>query len=216
MTPHSYGIFEDIGCQTLTSFTVPAVLLFLAWPLVIACVSFVYCCTYALLTSPSSPPAHLSTVSVLLHFIKCKRELVEVMSSHQGLHRSRYIRLMLLASCEMLIAVPFSLFSLISPLKHGLTKFSWSTLRHNYTHVPQFPTVEWQSDTATYASLEIDAWLPVYFAFIFFAFFGFSDEARDHYRRVYSWVTRRVGFSKSSGTLTGSSHVYVVQSVFVC
>jgi hypothetical protein len=50
VTPYSYGIFEDIGCLVVTSYTVPAILLFNAWPLGIGCVSFVYCCTYALLT----------------------------------------------------------------------------------------------------------------------------------------------------------------------
>jgi Pheromone A receptor len=56
--------------------------------------------------------------------IKRKRQLEEVMPFYQGLHRSRYIRLMLLAGCEMLIAVLFSLFSLIYVFKTGLTKFS--------------------------------------------------------------------------------------------
>jgi Pheromone A receptor len=215
VTPYSYGIFEDIGCQTLTSFTVPGVPLFLAWPFVIGCLSFVYCGTYARLISPSSPPAHLLTAMALYLFIKHKRQVAEVTSSHQGLHRSRYIRLMLLACSDMLITVPFSLFSLIYAFKTGLTKFSWSTLRHNYTHVPQFSTVEWQNNTVEYAILEMDAWSLVYSAFIFFAFFGFADEARDHYRRVYSSITRRIRLLKSSGALPGSSHAYVAQSEFV-
>ena len=215
MTPYSYGIFEDIGCQTLTSFSVPGIFLFIGWPLVIGCVSFVYCCTYALLTSPSRLSAHLSTAMIIYHFIKRKHQLAEVMSSHQGLHRSRYIRLMLLAGSEMIITVPYSSFLLSVAFKSGLVKFSWSTLRHNYTHVPQFSTVEWQSDPVEHAILEVDAWSLVYCSFIFFAFFGFVDEARGHYRRVYSSITRRVGFSKSSGTFTGSSNAYVVQFGFV-
>ena len=153
---------------------------------------------------------------IIYHFIKRKHQLAEVMSSHQGLHRSRYIRLMLLAGSEMLVTIPYSSFLLSYTFKGGLIKFSWSTLRHNYTHVPQFSTVEWQSNTVEHAIIEMDAWSLVYCAFIFFAFFGFSDEARGHYRRVYSSITRRVLFSKSSGTFTGSSHAYVAQSGFVC
>jgi Pheromone A receptor len=214
VTPYSYGIFEDLGCQTLSSFTVPAILLFNAWPLVIGCVSFVYCCTYALLTSPSLPQAYLSTAMILYHFIKRKRKLTEVMASHQGLQRNRYIRLMLLCCSEMLITVPYSSFLLFYAFKHGLTKFSWSTLRHNYTHVPQYSTIEWQSDPVEYAIVEVNVWSFVYCAFIFFAFFGFAADARDHYRRVYTSITRRmtrIRFSKSSGiTFTESSHPYVV------
>ncbi|KAH9976787.1 pheromone A receptor-domain-containing protein [Lactifluus volemus] len=182
VTPYSYGIFEDIGCLVVTSYTVPAILLFNAWPLVIGCVSFVYCSM------------------ILYHFIKRKRKLAEVMASHQGLQRNRYIRLMLLCCSEMLIVVPYSSYSLSTILKHGLYKFSWSTLRHNYTHVPQYSTIEWQSDPVEYAIVEVDAWSLVYCAFIFFAFFGFADDARNHYRRVYSSITRRIRFSKSSGS----------------
>jgi Pheromone A receptor len=149
---------------------------------------------------------------IIYHFIKHKYQMAEVMSSHHGHHRSRYIRLMLLATTEMIITVPYSTYLLVDTLQTGLIKFSWSTLRHNYTHVPQFTTVEWQSDPLGRVALEMDNWALVYCAFAFFGFFGFSDEARGHYRRVYSSITRRVGFSKSSGTLTGSSHAYVVQS----
>ncbi|KAH9976786.1 pheromone A receptor-domain-containing protein [Lactifluus volemus] len=206
VTPYSYGIFEDLGCQMLSSNTIPAILLFNGWPLVIGCVSFVYCCTYALLTSPSIPQAYLLTAMILYHFIKRKRKLAEIMASHQGLQRNRYIRLMLLCCSEMIIVVPYSSYSLSTILKRGLTKFSWSTLRHNYTHVPQYSTIEWQSDPVEYATDEVDAWLLVYCAFIFFAFFGFADDARNHYRRVYSSITRRIRFSKSSG----SPHACVV------
>ncbi|KAH9976789.1 pheromone A receptor-domain-containing protein [Lactifluus volemus] len=200
VTPHSYEIYEDIGCQcqTLSSFTVPAILLFNAWPLVIGCVSFVYCSM------------------ILYHFIKRKRQLAEVMSSHKGLYRTGYIRLMLLACSEMLITVPYPSFLLIYAFKHGLTKFSWSTLRHNFTHVPQYSTVEWQSDTVEYAIIETDAWSLVYCSFIFFAFFGFAEEARDHYRRFYSSITRRIRFSKSSAlTFPGSSHAANVMAFAV-
>jgi Pheromone A receptor len=152
---------------------------------------------------------------ILYHFIKHNRKLA-VMASHQGLHRSRYIRLMLLACSEMLTTIPISSFEVNSFCRFGLTKFSWTTLRHNHTHVPQYTTIEWQSDTVAYALTVIDAWLPVYFAFIFFAFFGFADDARGHYRRVYLSITRRIRFSKSSGTLVGPSHAYVVQPGFVC
>jgi pheromone a factor receptor len=152
---------------------------------------------------------------ILYHFTKHKRQLAEIMPSHQGLHRGRYIRLMLLAGSQMLITVPISLFLLISIFKTGLTEFSWTTLRHNYTHVPQYSTIEWQSDPLVYAIMEIAGWSLVYCAFSFFAFFGFADEARGHYRRVYSSITGRIRFSKSSGTFTGSSHAYVVHSGFV-
>ncbi|KAH9976783.1 pheromone A receptor-domain-containing protein [Lactifluus volemus] len=182
VTPYSYGIFEDLGCQMLSSFTVPAILLFNAWPLVIGCVSFVYCSM------------------ILYHFIKRKRKLAEVLAPHQGLQRNRYIRLMLLCCSEMIIVVPYSSFLLSYTLKSGLYKFSWSLLRHNYTHVPQYSTTEWQSNPVEHVILEVDAWSLVYCSFAFFAFFGFAEEARDHYRRVYSSITRRTRFSKSSGS----------------
>jgi hypothetical protein len=51
-------------------------------------------------------------------------------------------------------------------------------------------------------------WLLVACSFVFFAFFGFGDEAGRHYRLVYTSLASRIGLSTS--TLRGSSHGCVV------
>jgi len=48
-------------------------------------------------------------------------------------------------------------------------------------------------------------WLIVACGFIFFAFFGFADEARRHYRHAFNSVVKRVGFSTGSMGSSGPS-----------
>jgi pheromone a factor receptor len=43
-------------------------------------------------------------------------------------------------------------------------------------------------------------------AFVFFAFFGFAEEARQNYRRVFTSLAGRVGYLTSSGTFGASSN----------
>ncbi|KAH9976850.1 pheromone A receptor-domain-containing protein [Lactifluus volemus] len=53
-------------------------------------------------------------------------------------------------------------------------------------------------------------WTLVLCAFLFFAFFGLAEEARKHYRLVYTSLANRLGYSTSSNT-TCSSNGYAVQ-----
>jgi pheromone a factor receptor len=45
------------------------------------------------------------------------------------------------------------------------------------------------------ASLETTRWAAVLCAFVFFAFFGFADEARKNYRALASNVSKRLGYT---------------------
>ena len=59
--------------------------------------------------------------------------------------------------------------------------------------------------------LEVFRWSLVLCAFVFFALFGFADEARQHYRLVYTTLASRIGYS--TFTLHGSSHACVVYAI---
>jgi pheromone a factor receptor len=148
----------------------------------------------------------------IYHLFKHKRQVNKIMFSNPGLNQDRYIRLMMLASVDMLATTPLSTYFMVGVIKLGFPKYSWAVLRHNYSHIPQFPSIVWKSNSESIAAVELSRWSLVLCAFTFFAFFGFADDARDHYRRAYTSLARRVGYSTPSGALTGSSHAYVVHS----
>lgn len=72
-----------------------------------------------------------------------------------------------------------------------------------FDRVDQFPSFMWRSDINTVFLVELGRWLTPICAFIFFGFFGFADEARNHYRSAINSITKTLGIS--SFTLTGSS-----------
>ena len=154
----------------------------------------------------------------IYQFYKRERQFNEIMSGHRGLNRNRYIRLVVLCSCEMLGTVPLSSLVLARNLKYGFTPWvSWTDVHSYYSHIFQYPSISWKHDPGFVGGLEFFRWSLVLCAFVFFAFFGFADEARQNYRRMYRSLATRVGSSTLSGTFIGSSHAYVGQPMgFEC
>ena len=119
---------------------------------------------------------------------------------------------MALASTEIIATIPLGSYILISSAKEGVGSWqSWATMHSHYSEVYQVPGAVWRNDRDTVIGLEMFRWLLVACSFVFFAFFGFADEARQHYRRVCTSLASRVGLS--TFTLRGSSHGCVVYSL---
>jgi len=87
---------------------------------------------------------------------------------------------------------------------------SWDDTHAHYSRVVQFPSSIWRAQPAFSVLLESSRWLTVLAAFVFFAFFGFAEEARKHYRMAYSFASSRLhlppfGTSRGSGSATTSA-----------
>ena len=135
------------------------------------------------------------------------------MSSSQGFSSGLYIRLMALSSIEILGTIPLGTYILVANVKEGVGSWqSWASMHSHYSAVYQIPESDWKSDPPVAITLEMYRWLLVVCAFIFFAFFGFAEEARQNYRRVYTSLASRIGYSKS--TLSGSSHACVAHLIY--
>jgi len=129
------------------------------------------------------------------------------MASNPGLNRGRYFRLMALSSLDAMATIPISLYYIIHMVTRGLVPWkSWDDTHASYSRVRQFPGFIWKNNPNTAQSLEMYRWSLVLCAFVFFAFFGFAEEARQNYRRVFTSLASRVGYSTSSGTFNASSH----------
>ncbi|KAI0270665.1 pheromone A receptor-domain-containing protein [Gloeopeniophorella convolvens] len=186
---HRFDIFEDFGPYFFTWNTTPAYPLSLCWPLAIGCISLVYCCM------------------TIFQFYKRRRQFSEMISSNRGLNQSRYLRLMALSLIEILGTIPISSYGLYLNTRPGeISKWkSWSDTHFDYSKVEQIASVLWKNEHGSRVGLELYRWSLVLCAFIFFGFFGFADEARKHYRLVYTSLASRIGISTTSSSLTGSS-----------
>ncbi|EIN05671.1 STE3-domain-containing protein [Punctularia strigosozonata HHB-11173 SS5] len=191
---HRFDIFEDIGCQPEMFNTPVAIALVSAWPIAIGAVSAVYC------------------VLTLHAFFKRAQGLKSLASlaMHENLNISRYWRLMALASVDLLLTIPLNSWVLwMDTVRQPVFKWvSWADTHSNFSRVVQWPRVIWSIDSMTVSALEVQRWSPIICAFIFFAFFGFAQEAKANYSRAYWSVARKFGHTKSTASTTRFSTGY--------
>jgi pheromone a factor receptor len=126
-----------------------------------------------------------------------------------GLSRGRYFRLMAIGAVEVLGTIPLGTYFIVCNAKQGVKPWkSWADTHSNYSEVNQVAGFIWKNIPSVALALEVSRWSLVACAFLFFALFGFADEARLHYRRAYMWLAARLGFPTLP--LHGPSHAYVV------
>ena len=77
---------------------------------------------------------------------------------------------------------------------------SWADTHSGYSRVEQIPRIVLDQYPIVAISLEINRWSAVLCAFVFFAFFGFADEARKNYCLLVSTITKRLAFAEGAAT----------------
>ncbi|PPQ94223.1 hypothetical protein CVT25_006649 [Psilocybe cyanescens] len=179
---HRFNIFEDVGCYPFTYNTWPAYILVFCPPVAIGVVSAVY------------------AILSIIQFNKSRSQFNDLLSGHNNLTSSRYVRLMCLAGIEVLCTVPIGSYALYLNAGHGGIRpwISWADTHYAFSRVDQFPAVLWRTNRVSESSIELTRWLVIVCAFIFFGFFGFADEARKNYRSYMQSVAKRVGISTAS------------------
>ncbi|KAH9990938.1 pheromone A receptor-domain-containing protein [Russula vinacea] len=178
VSSNRYDILEDFGPAFAIVNTPLTYAFFTTWPVIIGLISLSYC------------------VRTTYVFYKRQRQFNELMLASPGLSRGRYIRLMAIGPSRFL-----------GPSRWGQRCESWKGWAYthsNYSEVIQVAGFIWKNDPNVAHPTEIYRWSLVACAFIFFALFGFADEARLCYRRVYTSLASRIGYS--TFTLHGSSH----------
>jgi pheromone a factor receptor len=142
-------------------------------------------------------------------FYKRHRQFKEIMSSNPGLNRSRYFRLMAISGVEICFTIPLATFLIVNNARNDVQPWrGWAYTHSDYSTVNQVAGFIWKSDPILHADFELFRWSLVLCSFVFFGLFGFADEARQNYRRVYTTLASRIGYS--TFTLQGSSHACVV------
>lgn len=174
---HRFNIYEDYGCGPATWNTHLAYVLVHAWPLIIGLISACY-------------------GALTIHaFMKRRKQFRDLITTNSNLTYSRYWRLMALASVDFCFTLPLALWGFIGPMFWSEVRpwVSWADTHLGYSRVFQFP--RFLMSPVQIASLETTRWAAVLCAFVFFAFFGFADEARKNYRALASNVSKRLGYT---------------------
>jgi pheromone a factor receptor len=150
-------------------------------------------------------------MNIYLFYMR-ERRFRQLMSC-AGISRNRYIRLMVISATEILGTIPLGTLIIVKSAKMGVEPWrGWAYTHEDYSAVYQVPESIWRNEPYTVFFLEMYRWSLVLCAFLFFALFGFADEARRHYRLVYASIASRIGYSTSA--LHRSSHACVVHSIW--
>ncbi|KAF7976551.1 hypothetical protein HWV62_6205 [Athelia sp. TMB] len=144
----------------------------------------------------SCKAAALSIRAFLCHPL----ELTELLAYDRALTRSRYFRLAALAMAQTLYTTPLAV--LVICLRATTQPIvPWVGLAANHQHLSRvdlIPAAEWRQDRGEAVELELARWAAPFCVLVFFALFGFAEEARAQYCKAIQAVVRPLGFSGPS------------------
>ncbi|EDR00817.1 STE3-like pheromone receptor [Laccaria bicolor S238N-H82] len=177
---HRFDILEDIGCYPVVYNTLPSYFLYFMWPVFLGVVSFFY------------------SGLTLRGFWMRRLQFAQLVTSNSSMNMSRYIRLMSLSIIDMMCTVPLGVYSIYIGNKGVKLApwISWEDTHFNFSRVGVVPSLIWRSDPSFQTSVELTRWLPVVCAFLFFALFGFAAEAQKHYKMMFTFVAKPLGFGQ--------------------
>ncbi|CAE6382660.1 Pheromone B beta 1 receptor OS=Schizophyllum commune GN=BBR1 PE=3 SV=2 [Rhizoctonia solani AG-1 IB] len=172
---HRFDILEDFGCNPTTYVSVAALFIVYIPPLVLALGTLIY------------------AGIALRWFVHRRAQFQAVLQSNQsGLTTGRYLRLIALSITEMLFATAMTLFILVVTIEdNGIRPWvSWDFVHADWMRVDQFakilvPQYFWDRYLLTWYIIPITS-------VIFFAFFGFGQEAKAEYIKYFNWVKTRI------------------------
>ncbi|KAI0059694.1 STE3-domain-containing protein [Artomyces pyxidatus] len=177
---HRYNILEQVGCWPALYNTGATYGLVWSWPIIIGVISGCY------------------GALALRSLIQRRRELnsfkSETTSDIFRLNKGLYARLLILALTDFIFTVPIGAYLLyLDRTSPGYGPWvSWAYVHWGFDRVDQYPSVVWRGSRETEVTIEVSRWANVLCAAIFFALFGFAQEARRHYRMFWEWLRRVV------------------------
>jgi len=131
-----------------------------------------------------------------------RAQFSQFITSNTSLTINRYFRLMSLATIELLFNIPLSVYGLyLNITGRPFYKWkSWADIHSGWYTIDVYPAKLWRSNQQMVVNFELSRWSLIFCALIFFAFFGFADEARKNYRAAYWAVAKRFGITPQSAS----------------
>ncbi|KAG8806038.1 a-factor receptor [Serendipita sp. 399] len=182
---HRYDIYEDVGCLPTTYNVTVAYPLYFAWPPVLAIVSAIY------------------GMLALRQFLKRRKSFESLLSStSSGIPKNRYIRLMWLCSLDLLISLPYYLFTMIDNLVNRKVYpwVSWADTQADWYRVDRFRRIIIDMVPAMRVPLYCLMFGSLFMSLIFVIVFGFTRETIKAYTNAYYWCLRPFGVKRPERT----------------
>lgn len=132
----------------------------------------------------------------------------QFLSSNPSITTGRYFRLMALALTDLVLTVPFGIYGICANVVDGDMQpwRGWADAHYDFSQVHSVPALLWRAQPLVAVPMELTRWLVPACAFIFFAYFGFAEEARRNYSAAYRAVTSRLSCLKWQRPLAPSTY----------
>ena len=141
--------------------------------------------------------AHSGTLHLALTiraFMDKRRQHKDLIPSSPNLTYNCYWRLVALASVDFCFTIPLTVWAVVNDALLGIRPWvSWASIHSGYAQIIQVPRTALDQSPVATQGLELYRWSSVLCAFIFFAFFGFAEEARKNYRLLAFTVAKSLG-----------------------
>jgi pheromone a factor receptor len=138
-----------------------------------------------------------------------RRDHMQLISGYNG---GQYFRLMAISVTEMLGTIPLGTYYIVVNARSGVTPWKgWANMHSHYSEVEQVADSTWKNVPEAATGLEMFRWSLVACAFLFFALYGFTVEAREAYYRLYKLLARRINTSLPASH--SAPRAYVVGSL---
>ncbi|KAG8809281.1 a-factor receptor, partial [Serendipita sp. 400] len=183
---HRFDIIEDYGCWPNTYVSWPAFVVLIPWATIFSTISLIY----ATLT--------------FRNFLRRRSTFNELLKSQNtGLSVNKYIRLMALASLEMLFVFPMSVVVLVHNASGRINPWiSWENTHYNFSRVGYISLFLFRLNRKNFILFELTRWCVPLSGFLFFLFFGMASEARKQYKKTWNAIMRQLGITSPTLTFT--------------
>lgn len=151
-------------------------------------------------------------------FVKTRHQFSHVLSgSITDLNMSRYFRLMALGATQALFCLPIAFYSVIASFKLAPLKpwVSWADTHQNSGQVRFVRYETLSAKPLTKELFDLSRWITLGGAFLFFIFFGLSNEVRQGYKRILWRVAAPLGIKLPIPKLENTywyAQIYIIYS----
>ena len=124
-----------------------------------------------------------------------QNSLRDILGHNSGITTHRYFRLLAISVIEILCTVPLATYVVIYDAV-VLPIYPWrglADLHYGFSRIDQYPISLWTTQPPIQRSIEINEWIVIGCAILYFLLFGLTEEARKHYKSAFILVAGVVG-----------------------
>lgn len=141
-------------------------------------------------------------VLTLRAFMRRRRIFNSLLGSNNNLTQDKYLRLMAMCIIEISCTIPLCIYVLVYDTR-VLPIYEWkgfADLHWHFDRVDQYPIIQWILMPEVQRSFEVNEWIVIGCAILYFLIFGLTAEARVHYLSAFNVVRSLVGLPSTASS----------------